>query len=279
MIAAVVSIIFAACKKRETTPTPVDSDTSGAADNALAEGTFNDISNIADQGAAGSLSSYLSASNNYSGERGTLTACAIITLDSTVSGGITTHTIKIDFGAIPHACLDGKIRTGIINASYKGYYHALESRLVIGFDQYSVNGNLVVGSNTIIHKNPVNGHKSDSIYVNATITKFNSGGATIHWVSSRAREWIAGDNTPSDKTDDIFSISGNITGTHSNGNGFSATCDNLKIHLNCKWIESGDLNYTPSGKSTRYIKFGTDGTCDSLATVQLEGVTTTFIMP
>ncbi|MCE9540860.1 MAG: hypothetical protein K8R85_16825, partial [Bacteroidetes bacterium] len=52
LVAITTGLVFTACIKKEDGRIGLDSDTSGATDNALAQGTFNDVSNISDQGAA-----------------------------------------------------------------------------------------------------------------------------------------------------------------------------------------------------------------------------------
>ena len=272
MVVATVSMIFTACKKKDTNPAVVDNDTSGAADNALAEGTFNDVNNISDQAAEGSLSSYLAASNNGGSEqKSLLSTCATITRD-TVS---VPHTITVNFGTTPCLCADGRFRSGIITISYSGHYYDVGATRAITFTNYKVNGNLVNGTHSIVNNGPNNsGHPIYTIDVNGTIVKANNGG-TVTWVSHRVREWTAGYNTTTGfghLLDDVYSITGSASGSNSNGNSYSATIlSPLMVHLNCFWIESGVLQLVPSGKPARTIDFGTDGTCDNHVTVTING--------
>ena len=272
MVAATMSVIFTACKKKDTTPAVVDSDTSGAAENALSEGTFNDVSNISDQAAAGNLSSYLAVNNGSGSEqRGLLSVCATVTRDTTV----VPHTITVNFGTTPCLCADGRFRSGIITISYSGHYYDIGATIAITFTNYKVNGNLVNGTHSIVNNGPnINGHPVYTIDVNGTIVKANNGG-TITWMSHRVREWTAGYTTTTGLghfLDDVYSITGSSSGSNSNGSSYSATIlSPLMVHLNCFWIESGVLQLVPSGKPTRTIDFGPDGTCDNHATVTING--------
>jgi hypothetical protein len=270
-------LILNACKKKEATPpTPPDNDTSGAADNAFAEATFNDVSNISDQGAAGTLS-YLSTNNSTTEERGILSACATLHFDTT---GTATHTITVDFGPSLCLCSDGRSRSGIITISFHGHYHDIGSTVTVTFSNYNVNGNVVAGTHTIVYNGlNTNNHPNYTIDVNGTITKANNGGV-ITWVSHRTREWTEGYTTNSGMghyLDDVYSISGTAHGTHSNGNSFTETATNLKVHLNCRWVESGQLNITPAGHATRYIDFGAEA-CNADATVTINGTAYNFTM-
>lgn len=264
MVAATVGVCFTACKKdKDETPEIVDSDTGGAAENALAEGAFNDAGNISDQAAAGGLTSYLSA-NNGSDERGLLSNCATITHDTTVSP----RTISVDFGTANCLCNDGRYRRGIINVSYTGHYRDSASTHTVTFTNYFVNDNQVTGSHSVTnngHNN--NGHLTFTIAVTGSIIKPNNGG-TISWTSNRVREWTEGESTAI-WSDDVYLITGTASGSHSNGNSYTATITSaLKIKLNCHWIVSGGLDLVPSGKPTRSIDWGT-GACDDQATVTI----------
>ncbi|MDP1746710.1 MAG: hypothetical protein Q8L90_14140 [Bacteroidota bacterium] len=263
MVVATVGVLFTACKKEKDEP--ADTDTTGAADNALAESSFNDASNISDQAAAGNLTSYLAA-NNGSDERGLLSACATITHDTTTSP----RTIIVDFGTTNCLCSDGRYRKGIINISYSGHYKDSASTHTITFTNFFVNDNQVTGSHSVTnngHNN--NGHLTFTIAVTGTIIKANSGGV-ISWTSNRVREWSEGESTAI-WSDDVYLITGTASGSHSNGNSFTATITSaLKIKMNCHNIVSGGLDLTPSGKPTRSIDWG-NGTCDNQATVTING--------
>ncbi|MGQ0830006.1 MAG: hypothetical protein ACT4ON_16585 [Bacteroidota bacterium] len=263
MVATTVGIIFTSCKKEEK-----DTDTNAASDHALSEGTFNDVNNISDEAAKGSLSSYMTPGTSDSGERGLLSSCATITHDSVSNPRVLT----IDFGTTNCFCGDNRFRRGIIKVSYSGKYRDSASTHTISFNNYFVNDNQVLGTKTVTN----NGHNTAgnlnySISVNGQIIKANGGG-TITWTSTRNREWIAGESTPT-WLDDVYLISGSANGTSASGNSFTAnTTTPLRKEIGYKHIVSGILNVTPSGKATRILNFG-NGTRDDQATVTINGNT------
>lgn len=273
LLAVTIITFFTACRKKEDGRIGLDSDTSGAADNALAQGTFNDASNISDQGAAGGLISY-SSTNNGSDIRGVLSQCATIT--PTTNGN--SHTVKIDFGTTDCLCTDGRKRRGSVIVEFSGQGSLLQAyndslsvnKHTITFYQYYVNENHVEGTHFITnngHNN--NGHLNYSIEVlGGKITKPNGGGV-VNWQSSRTREWVEGEGTPA-FDDDVYLINGSASGTQANGTSFTETATNLKIAIGCPYIKSGVLQFTPSGKPVRSIDFG-NGTCDPNATVTIAG--------
>lgn len=261
MVAATVGILFTSCRRDKDDM--MDKDTSTASDNALAEGTFKDVKNIADEASGGSLSSYFP--NNVTTERAMLSTCATITHD-TIS---TPHMLTIDFGTSNCLCNDGRYRRGIINVSYNGHYRDSASVHTITFTNYFVNDNQVLGTKTVTNL----GHNSSGnlnfdVDVNGTIIK--AGGGTITWTSHRNREWIAGESTPT-WFDDIYHITGSASGTNASGNSFTAVItEALRIEVGCHNITKGKATLTPSGKPTRFIDWGS-GACDNQATVTING--------
>lgn len=262
--AAVVSTLFVSCRKEKDDD---DKETNSARDNALAEGTFNDVANISDQAATGTLVSYYAP--NASDDKSPLSSCATITHD-TVS---VPHLLTIDFGTSNCLCNDGRYRRGIIMVSYSGHYRDSASTHTITFNNYYVENNKVSGTKTVVNNghNPA-GHLTYSVSVNGQIDK--AAGGTLTWTSSRTREWIVGENTPV-WGDDVYLISGSASGVNSPASGTSTSftvniTSPLRKEIGCRHFVSGKFELTPSGKATRYVDFGT-GACDNTALVTING--------
>ncbi len=272
MAVAVIGLLFTACKKKNDA---IDTDTSAAADNALAEGTYNDVHNIADQASTGSLASY--DATYSSNEKGLLSACATVTpvIPDTTAGA---HTITVNFGTTNCLCSDGRYRRGIINISYSGRYRDSASTHTITFTNYFVNDNQVMGTKTVTNmgRNAA-GHSVFNINVNGTIIKANGGG-TITWTSQRQREWIQGEGTLS-WLDDVYLVTGSASGTNAHGTSFTAQITSaLERKVICRQFVSGTFTLTPSGKATRTFDFG-NGACDDIATVTINGNVYTITLP
>ena len=133
-LVAIVGILFTSCRKKQEDN---DSDTSAGSDNALCEGTFNDVHSIADEASSGSLTSYMGTNN--SNEKGILSSCATVTINTTVNP----HTITVDFGTTNCFCNDGRYRRGVILITYSGNYRDSASTHTITFpgNTYYVNDN------------------------------------------------------------------------------------------------------------------------------------------
>ena len=274
MAVAVIGLLFTACKKKTS---DLDNDTSAAGDNALAESSYNDVHNIADQASTGSLASYDATYNSGSNEKGLLSACATVAIDTSVSP----HTITVNFGTTNCLCSDGRYRRGTILISYSGHYRDSASVHTITFptaNPYFVNDNQILGTKTVTNMgHNAAGHSVFNINVNGTIIKANGGG-TVTWTSQRQREWIQGESTMS-CLDDVYLVTGSASGTNAHGNSFTAQITSaLERKVICRQFVSGTFTLTPSGKATRTFDFG-NGACDDIATVTINGNVYTITLP
>ena len=270
MVVAIIGLLFTGCKKKEDN---LDNDTSAASDNALAEGTYNDAHNIADQSTSGSLTSYIGTYT--SNERGVMVTYPVISGVDTIANGSGSDTIN--FGPTDHLCLDGRLRRGEIIVTYTGHYRSPGTVITITFSNYFVNDNQVRGTHTVTNMGYVSGYLTFNIQVNGTIIKANNGG-TITWTSTRTRQWILGESTPQ-WNDDVYLITGSAQGTNAHGTSFTANITNaLRREISCRHFVSGTFTLTPSGKATRTVDFGS-GTCDDIATVTINGNVYTITLP
>lgn len=251
--------LFTGCKKDEDSNA---NETGSAIDNSFAQGIYDDVSNMSDQAASyGNLTTY-----KLGGEASVLSQCATVTIDTTISP----RQITIDFGTSNCLCLDGRYRRGKILVSYLGGYRDSGSAHTITFDGYNVNDYQVQGTKTVTNKGTnSSGNLWFTVNVNGTIT--SPGGNTMTWNSQREREWVSGENTIFDWTDDVYEITGTASGQSFAGVAFTATItDPLVIALNCRWIKDGILEFSPSGVQTRVIDYGyLNGNCDKLAQVTI----------
>lgn len=258
-------MILSACQNDDESSPVSDTDTEAANDNSFAEATFDDAGTMSDQAADdGALSTYRIPS-----EGNLLSSCATVTNDITV----TPHILTIDFGPANCLCKDGKNRRGKIIVSYSGNYRDSASSHTISFSNYYVNNFKVTGSKTVTNQgHNANGHLYYSISVNGIIN--NTSGQTLTWNSNRTREWTTGELTFGllGWLDDVYSITGSVSGTSFNGTSYTAVITSpLIVALDCKWINKGKFEFTPSGKATRVFDYG-NGTCDNKATVTISGV-------
>lgn len=269
ILLAISSFAVGGCKKDTE-----DNDTSAAGDNAFAESTFNDVTNISDEaGYSGALSNY-----RLGGNEGILTSCATVTFDSLVSTD--QDTIKIDFGSTNCTGNDGRNRRGIIYVYYTGAYRDSASVHTIAFSNYYVNDNQILGTKTVTNM----GHNGSgnlvySIYVNGSVVLANNGG-TVTWTSQRQREWTQGESTMA-WNDDVYSVTGSASGVSADGHSFTVSITSPLIRvmsIGCRrHFVSGVFVLTPDNKPARTVDFG-PGTCDDICTVTIQNHTYTIHM-
>jgi hypothetical protein len=255
-----LALFSTGCKKNDE-----DNDTSTASDNAFAESSFNDVTNISDEaGRSGALSNYRLGDNE-----GLLTSCATITFDSLNTSN--QDTIHINFGSTNCTGNDGRNRRGEIIVYYSGHYRDSASVHTINFNNYYVNDNQILGTKTVTNLGHNQaGHLVYAISVSGQIVLGNNGG-TITWNSTRQREWTQGESTLI-WSDDQYSVTGTASGTGSNGHSFSVNITsplirNMSIGCRRHFVQ-GTFDLTPDNKPVRTVDFGT-GTCDDVATVTI----------
>jgi len=251
--------LVSSCKKTESTqPT----DLTISVDDAFAESTFDNVTNLADEAYDISKTTFKSTEGRIF-----LSSCANISLDTTAFP----RTLTIDFGNENCLCNDGKYRRGKIIISFTGRYREVGTIRTTTFDSFYVNDNKVEGTKVVTNKGlNGDGHMYWTMDVEGKITLANDSG-TIQWNAQRQREWFAGFDTPRDRWDDIYMITGTANGTRINGISWTRTITKaLESKLACRFIVSGTISIKPEGRPERILDFG-NGECDNLATVTVNG--------
>jgi hypothetical protein len=262
-----IVFFLGSCSKDNNAP---DTSYTAVQDDAYAESVFDNVTNIADEAYA--ISSVNLKSAEATENRIFLSSCATVTLDTTSFPRVMT----IDFGDSNCLCNDGRYRRGKIIISFTGRYRNPGTVRTTTFDNYYVNDNQVEGTK-VVTNNGFNDqhHMTWTITVNAVITLANGEG-TITWKSQRTREWAEGMDTPHDRWDNVFMITGKSAGQNAKGVSWTRKITKpLEVKLACRFIVSGTMEIHRDGKPTRILDFG-DGECDNLATVTIDGKTRTI---
>ena len=253
--ASSVILLSYACEKLEQDK--VDTETQSAVDNAIAEGSFtqifpviNDIG-VNDDGIE---------KNSLGGD----TACYTVTdyKDSVI----------IDF---KNGCVDelGRLRRGIIKADFNGKWKDIGATVVVTFRDFDID--LMKYEGQMIFSR-------DGLY---KFTRKIQGGKLIHpdWSilydgnqTIEQTEGYTSDLAIKDTVsfDNVFKFTGKTSGTNRKGLKYTSeiTVPIIKKE-SCKYIQSGIYQITPDSLPSRIINFG-DGTCDSKATVTVNGKVT-----
>ena len=254
-------LFIVSCKKE----TP-DTETQSSLDNAICEGEFNK-----------SLPIINSIAITEQGVKSNRTSGPSVSLSDTTLGFPITMTI--DYGTIGiEDSIDHKVRKGQIVVRFNDHWHSSGAKAIVKlldyyvanstngeFYRYSVDSMILTHNLTSFSNTVINGKCSGPSY-------------TLYWSSSRAMTQTEGYTTPLNTLDDVFSTSGNSTGKDRNGKNYTVKINSPIIkRMACPYMESGTLDITPEGSTVRTIDYG-NGTCDSKATITINGNTFAFNM-
>jgi hypothetical protein len=274
-----VALSLTSCRKDRDSQ---DKDTSGAEDNALADKSFEDMGQISNEAANGSVGSFKFGDDHD----GLLSSCATVSHDTAL------NTILVDFGSTNCLCKDGRYRRGKIWINYSNaskpepytYWDSLTSITITTnpTDDYYVDDNQVKGTKTVTNKGHNSaGHMNWDINVSGEVNKANSQGK-VTWSSSRNREWLAGESTPFLWLDDEYGVTGTCNGTSAKGTPFNVTITSQLVwKVACpKHFVTGTFDFTPGTKPVRQVDFSppSNGACDDIATVTINGKSYTVHM-
>jgi hypothetical protein len=260
------AIMVTGCKKNNDIQLE---DNTISQDDAYAEATFENVSDMADEaydmGTGNSLKS-------TDGNRLFLSECVTVTLDT----NIFPLTMTIDFGDVNCLCNDGKYRRGKIIITFTGRYRDPGTVITHSFENYFVNDNSVEGTKVVTNMGE---NESGNLYFTIEVVGVvqKDDGSTFNWNSSRVREWIQGSDTRN-RWDDIYLITGTADGIRPNGLTWEREIIvPLRIELACRFIVSGTVEIRPADRPVRLLDFG-NGDCDNVATVTVNGETYTIYL-
>jgi len=279
--AAFIAMIAGGCQKEDNKymTNSSTSDSQQLYDNSIADASFDDAGNVADEGVTGSLSTY-----RISDEEKIQTTCARVDLDLLASP----HVAVIDFGATDCLCRDGNYRRGKIIVSWNGDYSVQGSSHSITFNNYYLNFNKITGTKTVTNSGRnAAGMLTYSIHVNGSVMvdpQYSQTGVsgTINYNADRVRTWIEGENSPFNRRDDVYNITGTANGTSIDGLAWSSSIDAnnpLRKEIGFPHFTRGIVTVTTTGDaaSNSTIDYSyLDGNRDNLARVTSGGHTYTI---
>ena len=299
LLAMALTLTFIACKKnkKENPPaTTQDQDGTTAADNSYSENAANDLMLIGSQ----AIDNTNNTLTTYRGTKPTdevfLISCATVTIDTTLKKVTVTFNNTV--------CNDGRTRSGSLTYDYSQstngakHYRSPGFKCIITSTNYVVDGNAITINNKTIQNttavgfNPQTTNLTWTITSGITITK--SGGGVITWNCTRYKTLVNTSDTTVYKNDLYpivwskarIGLTGSASGVTAQGNSYTSTITSQLIRdFNCAptayphrhpFIQ-GVTEFTPQGKLTRVIDFGT-GTCDMNATLTIGTYTTTITL-
>jgi len=205
------------------------------------------------------------------------------TNSNTINGAVCARmadSLFIDYGVSGAIGADGKHRKGLIKAKVVGNYTTVGGTIDAVFSNYFVDGVEIKGGLNSINKGPV---ANPDFEVKATGFMVGED-SEINY--DMGMLWQAGFTSP-DVADDIFDVSGNLSGDDKkNGKQFTATITDPLHYVNAcpDLLESGVINLTLTNDTTVSgfeVDFITADGCNNLfkATVDCEGSPISFTYP
>jgi len=185
--------------------------------------------------------------------------------------------ITIDFGEENCLCNDGRERRGKIYINHYGYYWAGDVEIDFSFENYFVDDNQLTGTKNVLRTMNEEGNRFSEIIVDGAMILSDDAG-TITWYAERNREIIEGSDTRT-KIDDKIEITGSSNSTLADGTAMSCEITTPLLRINqpgCfRYFVSGVRTISKGEEPEITIDYG-DGTCDNLAEVTQDGITTTI---
>lgn len=278
-------VTFSSCKKDNAVNQPADSTevaTTVAAtqDDAVAETQYDDVFNItmgvqaSDAGEEIGIGAGVDVIySNTTNPDGTNTPdpsprCFTVSVIPNIPH-VFPKTITIDFGS---GCIgrDGKLRKGKIVSIYTGPMFIPGSKTSTTFVDYSVDSFKIEGTHTVENTSSFNKKEWTVKVIDGKITNTNNGNWKM-WSSIKTHTKIQGNGTPNYHLDDVFQITGNATGSASNGNSWSASItDPLIKKFICHWIVKGTVRITRNDNKA-LLDYG-NGACDNKAVITINGI-------
>jgi hypothetical protein len=266
VLAICFTLAFAACNRDSQ---DWDGEITTTVDHNFADSEFNSIRNMVDTEGTADSSIYGKVTDV------TGLFCPTSVTSVTINGN--TAVLTIDFGSGSN-CLDGRLRSGRLIATFTGKWKDAGSTVVITPDDYTVAGYAFSFTATVT----VNGRNSagklnwTTVVDNATLTHPSNG--TITWEATRTTTWVAGEGS-FDPNTYVYEVTGSANGVARNNLSFTAQVDQpLRVELSCRHIVSGVWSITPQGREKRSIDYGNTG-CDDQATLTVGTFSTQLTLP
>jgi hypothetical protein len=184
-------------------------------------------------------------------------------------------TVTIDFGEVNCLCNDGRERRGKIIMVHEGQYYDSLVFITVTFEDFYVDDNQILGEKTISKSINADGNRESAIIISGSMV-FADGSGTITYESEKVRTIVEGSDTRT-KRDDVTETTGSSSCVLADGTESSMTILSPLVRINevgcMMYIVKGIREISVQGASSLTIDYG-DGTCDNLATVTQDGVST-----
>jgi hypothetical protein len=295
-ITILYSLILISCRKDKQDE---DTDVNSATENSYAENIANDIAIIGNQALDNQNNTLSTYKHGTELNNVFFTTCASsVVLDTNLKKVTVTFNNTV--------CADGRTRSGSLIFDYSqslggAYKYRMPGfKCVVTATNYKVDGNSITINNKIIQNttnvnfNPQTTNLSWNINSNISITKTD--GTTLTWICTRNKTLLntsdtnvyRGSQFPISWAKAKVGITGSSSGVTAQGKNYTAniisqlirdfSCSPSTINIHRHPFIQGILEFTPEGKLTRRINYGS-GICDQQATISVGNYTKTITLP
>ncbi|HTS42995.1 MAG TPA: hypothetical protein VMH01_01260 [Puia sp.] len=280
------AIFFSGCKKDSNNPggsSTTGSDSAAAnmsSASVTADAAYNDVLQVALEGSSDNNIAYMVSQasrgnvetngvHSVTGVNGLLLTCATYTL-SPADTSTFPKTLTVDFGT---GCTssDGITRKGKVTYVLSGKILIPGTTVSASFTNYFVNGYQLQGTYSITNNSSLAGISYTASVTGGSITYPDA--TQYNYSGTKIVKMTSGMSTPTDPTDDIYSIAGNASFSSSTGNTLTDSVTTLLSKAySCRYVGSGVISFTYNNSISGTLDFGT-GLCDNLATIQIGNFT------
>jgi hypothetical protein len=182
-------------------------------------------------------------------------------------------TITVDFGT---GCVsaDGVTRSGKITYIFSGKLSTPGTTITTTFQNYSVYGYTLTGNYMITNLSSLSNGISFKTQVTQGYITFPDN-ISYNYSGTKTITQTGGTSTPTNFSDDVYSITGGCQISSSVGNSLVDTISTpLVKQASCGYISSGIVTFTFDNTLTGTFDYG-NGSCDSLATIKVGSLSAT----
>lgn len=271
-IGIILVLLLWSCKKSENKGQVLDTESQTAIDYSICEREFSQVGPTATNLVIKTKSSPPRLMEGFSGILSTCDTLTWISGDTAWTSPTHQNPVyEYDFGTCGGYAFDGIPRTGKWRITFRnGGIKKPGASMLIQLLNYKLS-TVTYAADSIVFKN---GGMNNGIYT-YTISVYKALCTAATWTISYGSTKSVSVDTKNnqDPTDDVITIvSGTAEGYNREGRYFSVNITNLTKPANCKYITKGTVEIAPDKLNPRTVNYG-DGTCDSKATVTVNGNT------
>jgi len=175
----------------------------------------------------------------------------------------------------------GQTRSGMVKITITGWMRMPGSMITVELFDYYINGIKLEGTRTTSNdgRNEYGNLTFTSVLEDGKIIVPTDDGNTIELTRefTRIKEWVEGEGTMN-FYDNVFYILGSASGINFRQEAYARTITyRLEWAASCRFIKSGTVVIVVGDKLPITLDYG-DGTCDNIATITINGVTSEILL-